>query len=139
MKTDLKTLIILFKAHQSILNQVKLSLEQTQLSVNEFAAMEALSNKGTLTTSEIRDYVLVPNSSMTYVLDTLEKKELIKRERSAQDRRIQHITLSEKGKDLFSEVYETHFTHMRAVFEILDPQEEQQLQELLKKLGKSTY
>ena len=79
MAQDLKTLIVLFKAYQSMINQVKLSLINTDLTVNEFTALEALYSKKELTTSELRDYVLVPNSSMTYVLDTLEKKELIQR------------------------------------------------------------
>lgn len=136
MAQDLKTLIVLFKAYQSLINQVKLSLINTDLTVNEFTALEALYSKKELTTSELRDYVLVPNSSMTYVLDTLEKKDLIKREKASDDKRIQLLSLTKKGKDLFKDSYEVHFKHMRKFFNELDSNEEKTLQEYLKRVGK---
>ena len=136
MAQDLKTLIVLFKAYQSMIHQVKLSLINTDLTVKEFTALEVLYSKKELTTSELRDYVLVPNSSMTYVLDTLEKKELIKREKAVDDKRIQLLSLTNKGNDLFKESYEVHFKHMRKFFNELDSHEEKALQNYLKRIGK---
>lgn len=137
MTSDLKSLVILFKAQQSLENVVKQSLEKTSLSINEFTAMEALNTKGSLNTKELADYVLIPNSSMTYVLDNLTKKELVSRKRSPEDRRIQLIELTQKGKTVFDEIYQIHFTHMRPVFDVLDENEELQMQESLKKIGKT--
>ena len=133
---DLKSLIILFKAHTSIENVVKKSLENTDLSVNEFAALEALYHKGSLTTQGLIDLVLIPNSSMTYVLDVLHKKEYIKRIKDENDRRIQRLTLTEKGDAKFEEVYEVHFKMLREVFDVLNEEEEKQLQTFLKIVGK---
>lgn len=137
MEKDLKSLVILFKAYQSVINQVKVSLEDTNLNVNEFAAMEALYHKGCLTTQELIDHVLIANSSMTYVLDILSRKKLISRNKDPKDRRIQKLSLTDAGKELFSEVYDKHYKHMRSFFDVLTTEDEVQLQGYLKQIGKS--
>ncbi len=133
---DLKSLIILFKAHSSVMNGVKKSLHGSEMSVNEFAAMEALYHKKTLNTQQLIDLVLIPNSSMTYVLDVLNKKKYIQRVRNKEDKRIQSLSLTAKGKAVFEKVYEKHFEMMREIFDVLSDEEEATLQEILKKLGK---
>ena len=79
MKNELKSLIIIFKAYASLEKAVKTSLKSTNINVNEFTAMEALYVKGSLKTQELIDTVLIPNSSMTYVLEILESKKYIKK------------------------------------------------------------
>lgn len=136
MKKDLKSLIIIFKAYQSLSNSVKQSLLGTGINVNEFTAMEALYVKGALTTQQLIDTILIPNSSMTYVLELLNKKEYIQRKEKTDDRRVQIISLTKKGTALFEEIYKTHYEHIRSVFDVLCSDEEAQLQDLLKKVGK---
>lgn len=133
--SDLKALIVLFKAYHSVEKHIKKSLETTQLSVNEFAAMEALYSKEKLTTQALIDFVLIPNSSMSYVLDVLSKKGYILREKDQQDRRIQYLSLSPLGRNVFEEVYPIHFQHMRSLFDQLSETEEQSLKQILKKIG----
>lgn len=133
---DLKSLIVILKAYGHLVKHVKLSLESTELGMNEFSAMEALYTKGSLTTQALIDLVLIPNSSMTYVLDLLSKKDYIVREKDSRDRRIQLLSLTEQGRRRFSEIYQQHFEHMREIFDILAPEEEARLQDMLKKLGK---
>lgn len=133
---DLKSLIILFKAYHNVETNVKKSLLNTEINVNEFAAMEALYEKGELSTQDLIDTVLIPNSSMTYVLDILAKKNYIERKKKESDRRVQIIKLSSQGRLVFEEVYAEHFKYMRTIFDVLNHQEEEQLKKLLKKLGK---
>lgn len=135
MDKDLKSLIIVFKAYHSLERNVKKSLLGTEINVNEFAAMEALYEKGALSTQELIDTVLIPNSSMTYVLEILYKKDYIGRKKKESDRRVQVIKLTEKGQNVFEDIYERHFGYMRSIFDVLDANEEKELQELLKKLG----
>lgn len=137
MAQDLKSLIILFKAHQSLERNVKLSLEDSRLSVNEFTALEALHVKKKLTTQALIDAVLIPNSSMSHVIKTLEQKGYLTRTRDQADRRTQYLSLTEEGEAVFSSVYKKHFRHMRELFDILNEQEEEDLQIILKKLGKN--
>lgn len=134
---ELKSLIILFKAYASVEAKVRKSLEGTDLNLNEFMALEALYHKGNLTTQSLIDLVLIPNSSMTYVLDILNKKEFIIRAKDEKDRRVQIIQITENGKNVFEDVYAKHYKVMRELFDVLDEAEEEKLQDMLKLLGKT--
>ncbi len=136
MDNKLNTLIVLFKAYQSLNKNVKDSLNHTQLSVNEFTVMEALYTKKELSTQQIIDKILIPNSSLTYVLDTLQKRKYIKRVRDNHDKRRQLITLSKEGEELFKDIYQQHYSHMKEIFDELTIDQQQQLEHYLKIIGK---
>ncbi|CAM2911761.1 MarR family winged helix-turn-helix transcriptional regulator [Erysipelothrix tonsillarum] len=132
----LKTLTILFKTHQSLLDRVKESIKDFDITINEFQALEALHHKGKLTTQALCDTVLVPGSSMTYVVDQLEKKGFVQREKDNTDRRINYVMLTVEGTSEIEKIYQMHYQEMRRVFDQLTVDEEKKLQELLKKIGK---
>ncbi|MCG4457451.1 MarR family winged helix-turn-helix transcriptional regulator [Erysipelothrix rhusiopathiae] len=134
--TNLKTLTILFRTHQNILEKVKESIKDFDINVNEFQALEALYHKGKLTTQALCDTVLVPGSSMTYVVDQLEKKGLVVRLKDEKDRRINYVMLSPKGLNDTEIIYNKHYEEMRKRFDKLTSEEEVTLQILLKKIGK---
>lgn len=136
MGKNLKSLIVLFKAHSSIEKNIKYSLVDSGLNLNEFTTMEALYTKGTLSTQAIIDTILIPNSSMTYVLENLLKKGYINRKKDKDDKRVSIISLTKNGRDTFEQVFKKHFKHMREVFDSLSSDEEEVLQELLKRVGK---
>ena len=136
MIQKLNTLIVLFKAHQSIQNNVKLSLVDTELTLNEFTVMGALYTKKELSTQQLIDSVLIPNSSMTYVLDILEKRQYLRRLKDPSDKRRQLLSLTQKGCLVFLDIYQKHYEHMNTIFNVLTPEETQQLSTLLKKVGK---
>lgn len=135
MEIKLKSLIVLFKAYASLNKNVKKSLVDTELSVNEFTVMEALSTKGKLTTQQLIDIILIPNSSMTYVLDVLQKKKYITRIKDKDDKRKQWLELTSLGSDVFKEIYQIHYEHMSSIFNVLNEQEQQDLQRYLKRIG----
>lgn len=57
-----------------------------------------------LTSTQISILTLLPSPSLVGILDRLEKKELVKRLRSSSDRREINITITDKGRELQSEV-----------------------------------
>lgn len=136
MKLKLKPVIVLFKAAQSLINNVKVSLKDSVLTINEFTVMEALFTKGELVTQELAEKILIPNSSLTYVLDILEKKQYIQRKRDPNDRRRQLLCLTDEGRTIFSDVYDVHYEYMSDIFNVLTEEELKQLENLLKKVGK---
>lgn len=136
MNKELKSLVVILKAHRSLEKSIKYSLVGTNINVNEFTALEALYIKGSLSTQELIDTVLIPNSSMTYVLEILNKKDYIKRKKKPEDKRVQIISLSDRGIEVFESIYERHFEYMRSIFDVLNNDEEVLLQELVKKVGK---
>ncbi|WP_025724841.1 MarR family winged helix-turn-helix transcriptional regulator [Acholeplasma granularum] len=134
-KPNLKTMTILFRTHQAIESLVKKDVRNYQLTVNEFAALEVLYHKGKMPVQSMCQAVLIPNSSMTYVLDKLEEKGYINRIQDADDKRTFYVDLSEKGHIKADEIFPNHYKVMENVFEILTNEEKQTLNALLKKLG----
>ena len=136
MIKKLKTITYLFKTHSALSQHVKKSLESTDFNLNEFAVMKALFTYEILTPREIVDKILIPNSSLSYVLEQLYKKELITYTIDQKDKRVRHYALSEKGENLFPNVYQKHYNYMDDLInQGLNETELQTLQALLKKLG----
>ena len=101
MKNDLKTLTILLRATNFIQDKIKEDVVQYGLNLSEFGALEVLYHKGPLPVQSICEKVLIANSSMSYVIENLIKKELIEKVKDQNDRRIHIVHLTEKGKKLF--------------------------------------
>ena len=138
MIQDLKTLTILLRAANAVEHRIKDDVSMYGLGLSDFGALEVLYHKGPLPVQAICEKVLIANSSMSYVIDTLIKKQLIKKIKNPDDRRIHIVELTEKGRQLMDDIYPRHQDHMRSMIDVLDESEETELQRLLKKLGKQS-
>ena len=136
MKSPLKTITILFRSQSAIESLIKADIKQYGMSVSEFAVLEALYHKQVLTVTELVEKVLIAPSSMSYVLDQMSRKEWILRTQDSQDKRAFQITLLPKGLHQITTIYPMHGANMRKRLDRLTPEEEMQLQELLKRIGK---
>jgi MarR family transcriptional regulator, 2-MHQ and catechol-resistance regulon repressor len=135
---DLKTITILFRAKNHLDDLIKAQTERFGLNPTEFAALEVLYHKGPLTPNVISTKVLIAQSSMSYVIQRLVEKGLIERTVTHSDKRSAQLNLSSSGKDLMDRMYPDHVATLRQTLDQLSPSEEQILQDLLKRIGKST-
>lgn len=132
---DLKTITILFRAKNHLDELIKVQTERFGLNPTEFAALEVLYHKGPLTPNVISSKVLIAHSSMSYVIQRLVEKGLIERAMSADDKRSVQLSLSPSGQALMDRVYPDHVATLRSILDCLSPQEEKELQNLLKIIG----
>ena len=138
MIQDLKTLTILLRAANAVEHRIKDDVSMYGLGLSDFGALEVLYHKGPLPVQAICEKVLIANSSMSYVIDNLIKRQLIKKVKNPDDRRVHMIELTEEGHRLMDAIYPRHQDHMRSMIDVLDESEETELQRLLKKLGKQS-
>ena len=75
------------------------------------------------------------SSSITYVVDKLEKKKLIKRNPCPKDRRITFAGITPEGKELMDEVFPKHKKAINEIFGGVNLKEKEVLIEQLKNLG----
>lgn len=134
-KKALKTMIILFKAHQSLIQFIKEDIKETGFDMNEFSVFEVIYHQEKLKVKEIKEKVLIANSSLTYILNKLKEKELVQSEESIQDKRIKYIFLTEKGKKKALKIFPKHYNNLKEIFNILKEEELNNLNEGLKKIG----
>lgn len=132
---DLKTITILFRCVDKFQNEISFSVNETGLSLTSFMALEALYHRGPLNVAQLQNKVLIANSSLSYVIEQLKLKDLIKIESDHQDRRRKVCSLTLKGRHLMNEVYPKHVADQRKRLDRLTQEEEIQLQKLLKKVG----
>lgn len=131
----LKTLTVLLKSSSSVQDVVKKDMIKYGVNPTEFSVLELLYNKGDQPIQYIGKKILLASSSITYVVDKLEKKEFIKRTPSATDRRVTNISISEKGTAFMQSTFPQHEKLISNLFHVLNEEEKTTLIELLKKVG----
>jgi len=67
--------------------------------------------------------VALPN--LTGIIDRLEEKELVRRERDEQDRRVVTVHLTTQGADVVAELESVRREELRRILRTLDPEEQQ--------------
>jgi MarR family transcriptional regulator, 2-MHQ and catechol-resistance regulon repressor len=132
---DLKTITILFRATNTLSNDIQQQVNELGLSLSSFMALEALYHKGAMSVASLQSKVLIANSSLSYVIDQLAQKGYISVVSDAEDKRKRMCSLTASGHELMSDVYEKHVERQRIRLNRLTPHEEQLLQHLLKKIG----
>lgn len=136
-KTDLAltTWVKLARAFSSFNKRSIEGIRKFGLTQPQFAVIEIIGHLGPLKVGEICNKMLVSGGNMTLVLDNIAKLGYIERVHSLEDRRAILIQLTQKGKDLFDNVFENHAEHVTKLMSALSTEEQKTLGELLKKLG----
>ncbi|GGA78343.1 MarR family winged helix-turn-helix transcriptional regulator [Ornithinibacillus halotolerans] len=132
---SLKLFIVLTRALQAIENQVTQNIKSYGLNLTEFGVLELLYHKGGQPIQKIGEKVLLASSSITYVVDKLEKKSYLAREACASDRRVTYAVITEAGTKLMDEIFPKHAKAMSEIMGGLSTEEKQEAIHHLKKLG----
>ncbi|MGH7647971.1 MAG: MarR family winged helix-turn-helix transcriptional regulator [Gemmatimonadaceae bacterium] len=131
----LRAWIVLARAYHTIVRAVSRDVSRHRLTLGQFAVMEALYHKGALPLGKVGSLLLVTAGNITYVVDQLERRGLVRRERRHGDRRVVYAALTAKGRALIDDIFPSHARYIAELFDTLPPDEQAQLRTLLKKLG----
>ncbi len=136
-KTDLalSTWVKLARAFSSVNKRSIENIRKFGLTQPQFAVIELLGHLGPLKVGEICNKMLVTGGNMTLVLDNIEKLGLLERIHSKEDRRTINVQLTDKGRDLFNNIFIEHAEHITKILSVLSSEEQRILGDLLKKLG----
>ncbi|MFS0728140.1 MarR family winged helix-turn-helix transcriptional regulator [Paenibacillus sp. 1P07SE] len=132
---SLKLFVVLSKAHKSIMDQAVSDMKRHGLSSTEFIILELLYAKGPSPLQQLGDKVLITSGSITYNIDKLEKKGLLRRIPCTEDRRVTFAEITEEGNRWMSEHFPKHAQALDEAMGGLTAEEKQQTIDLLKKLG----
>lgn len=132
---SLKLFIVLTRALASVRIRVEENIKGFGLNPTEFAVLELIYHKGHQPIQKIGEKVLIASSSITYVVDKLEKKQLLERKPCPKDRRITYATITEKGISLMDDIFPKHTAAIQEILGGLDRYEKEMMIDQLKKLG----
>ena len=132
---QLKAFTVLHRAQTSVQEATKKDIQQHDLNLTEFAVMELLYHKGDQPIQIIGKKVLIASSSITYVVDKLEKKNLVARVACPTDRRVTFVSLTDEGKQMIESIFPSHEEKIASIFDVLSDEELQNLTDYLKRVG----
>ena len=110
-------------------------LREEGMTVSQLGVLEALLHLGPLSQGELSTKLLRSGSNLTTVVDNLEQRGLVRRERDTADRRVQVVHLTPDGEAAIRRVFPEHVHRVTSVFGVLTRDEQRQLAELCRKLG----
>lgn len=131
----LKLWVVLARAYQAIGRQISADIAEHGLTITEFGILEALHHKGPLLLGEIQKKVLVTSGGITYLVDRLVAKGLVRREDCPSDRRARFAVLTPAGTRLIARIFPAHAERIREVVGGLSAREQEEAIALLRRLG----
>ena len=99
----------------------------------QLTVVKMLEQIGDLSLSELSERIRAQNSTVTGIIDRMERENLVSRERSKEDRRVVYIKLTAKGRRLAEEIPVEPMEIFRGALESLSASE---VRDLVKILGK---
>ncbi|WP_223595137.1 MarR family winged helix-turn-helix transcriptional regulator [Neobacillus bataviensis] len=135
VSTSLKLFIVLSRAYKAINEHVNKVIHANGLNPTEFAVLELLYHKGDQPMQQIGGKILLASGSITYVVDKLEQKGLLKRIACPKDRRVTYAQITDEGKKFIQDIFPEHAQQIDKLMSSLSGEEKLQAIELLKKLG----
>ncbi len=137
MSTDLAlaTYVKLLRAVRAVTARVEPRLHRRGLTMTQLGVLEAVLHKGPLSQRELGRKLLTSAGNMTDVIDKLEARGMVARNRCPEDRRLVRIVLTEAGQRLIEDLFPRHAGDIANAMAGLDADELAKLGELLRRLG----
>ncbi|HEX9661188.1 MAG TPA: MarR family transcriptional regulator [Candidatus Binatia bacterium] len=114
--------------------KLEADLEKQGLTPPQFYVLATIGYAGRLPFGEIGAKMMVTVSNLTGIVDRLEEKKLVLRERDEHDRRVVHVVLTDKGAKLFKNAIPLFEKSISGIFTTLDKAQQKVLSALLRKL-----
>jgi MarR family transcriptional regulator, 2-MHQ and catechol-resistance regulon repressor len=131
----LNAFITLARASEAVVARLQRDLAGKRLTTSQFGVIEALLHLGPLCQGELAGKLLRSGASMTSVVEGLEKRGLVVRQRTEEDKRFVRVALTGKGRRLIQEIFPAHAETVTRLFSLLTEEEQEQLRRLCRKLG----
>jgi MarR family 2-MHQ and catechol resistance regulon transcriptional repressor len=104
----LRLWVILSRAHSAVARHAEADVARHGLTIAEFGIIEALYHVGPMLLGELQRKILVSSGGVTYLVDRLEERGLVRREPCPEDRRARYAALTPEGKRLMARIFPDH-------------------------------
>ena len=128
------TLWWLKQAFYFSLTEVNESVKEHGVSTAQIGVLRQLTNEPGLSGAELARRLLITPQGVQLALTALEKRGLVERKQDPQHGRILQVFLTDEGRAVASAVVADAVAAHERVFGVLDPDEQQQLRDLLRRV-----
>lgn len=109
---------------------------RAELTGPQLTVVKLLEQVGDLSLSGLSEKIRAQNSTVTGIIDRMEREGLVVRERSKEDRRVVYIKLTPKGRELAREIPVEPMEIFRSALESLSAQEMRDLMRIMTKVAR---
>jgi len=134
--SPIKLVIVTTKLYHKINEKLDKHLKAIEVNRSEFMVLHALASKGKQAIQSIAEKVFITSSTMTYTVDKLENRGLIRRIPSPDDRRVIYIEMTEDGLQLWERTIVDHIEDLGEMFAGVEKEDLVKTIEMIKKIGK---
>ena len=134
-KSALDVYIKLSRAAEAVNTRINQHLKAKNITISQFGALEAIYHLGPMHQNRLAEKILKSTGNLTLVIDNLEKRGLVTRERDPEDRRCITIDLTGSGRELIEQLFPRHVAIVVREIGVLTRAEQSQLAALCRKLG----
>ena len=134
----LSTYLKLTRASESLWNRLAPGLQRHDLTPSQFGVLEALYHLGSMHQRDLGERILKSSGNMTMVIGNLERRALVRRQRSTGDRRFIEVELTRQGEQLIRKVFPGHAERLTRLMGALTESEQRTFGRLCRKLGLGT-
>ena len=129
----LESLVYLYTESRRITKELA---RRADLTGPQLTVLKVLEGVGDISLSELSDRIRAQNSTVTGIIDRMEREGLVARLRSTEDRRVVYIRLTDKGAKIAREIAVEPMEIFRDALESLSPGEMRELFKLLTKIAR---
>ena len=126
----------ILKQFQSV-NAAAANGPHVELNMQELRVVEFLGNEGPRMMRELAEHLTVAVNSMTSIVDNLERKQLVRRQRSEEDRRVIRVELTDAGRDIHQSLVEVNLRLFRSMLGVLTEDEQEIFMVLFRKIARA--
>lgn len=114
--TNLKLVIATARSYNTLFSRIEKQVQEHGLNISEFGVLEYLLHKGKQPVQKIAEKILVTSGTITYVINKLEKRNLVRRQVCDKDKRVFYVSLTPEGEELITAVFEEHVLFLKNLF-----------------------
>jgi MarR family 2-MHQ and catechol resistance regulon transcriptional repressor len=131
----LDTFIKLSRATRSFHQHLERRLAEQGLTQNQLGVLEMLLHLGPMCQRALGQKLFTSGANVTMLVDQLEERGLVKRERDANDRRFLTVHLTGDGRKFIERIFPSHAAAIAEAMSTLSASEQEELGRMCRKLG----
>lgn len=108
-----------------------------ELNMQELHVVEFLGNEGPRMMRELAEHLAVAVNSITSIVDNLERKGMVRRHRSEEDRRVVRVELTDTGREVHQSALEVNLRLFRSMLGALTEDEQEIFMVLFRKIARA--
>jgi DNA-binding MarR family transcriptional regulator len=108
-----------------------------EVNMQELRVIEFLGEEGPRMMREVAEYLTVAVNSVTTIVDNLERKQLVRRQRSEEDRRVIRVELTDAGQAIYRSSVEVNLRLFRSMLRALTEDEQEIFMVLFRKIARA--